>query len=70
MDRDHSSDGTDKMVAPRVVEAASLPDASAWTKIPPSLVPPDLAGRRISLIAWALAALAGIAIWVVFFKLI
>ncbi len=29
-----------------------------------------LGGRRISLLAWGLAALAGLAIWVLIFKLI
>lgn len=38
----------------------------------PEVTPPlrPLGGRRISFVAWGLASLAGIAIWVLIFKLV
>jgi len=57
-----------------MVEARALPAASPiWTQPQQAaapVAPPHLPGRRISLIAWGLAALTGASIWALIFKLV
>lgn len=66
--RDGSEMASTPAAEPAALCAGQPEAAPIWSQS--TIAPPDFAGRRISLRAWALAAVVGASIWAVIFKLL
>lgn len=66
---DPMQQGKEPVIADALSRAeGAMPDAHAHGA--PTAAPRPLGGRRISFVAWGLACLAGIALWILIFEII